>query len=345
MQRLRDLDEAELLARLFPAYAAAPRSAQVAVGPGDDAAVLVPTGSVVLTTDSMVRGLDWLDEWSSPVDVGWKVAGQNLADVAAMGAVPTGLLVALAADPDTPVEWCVGLATGLAEASAQHGATVLGGDLSAAPRGVVIVAGTAVGDLRGRPAILRSGARPGDTVAVCGTLGVSGVGLALLHRAGRPGSWAAGHGAAGRAVRAHLRAPVPHLAAGHRAAGVATAMIDVSDGLLRDLGRLAAASEVVIDLDRSALASFATPLVDLVGADEAWRQVLGGGEEHALVATFPPGTDLGALSRGAATGRWGVIGEVAARQPEPNPGPATARPRVTVDGVDPGRTGWDHFGG
>ena len=183
--RLRDVSEGELLARVFPVYAGTrpPAWGSVPVGPGDDAAVVgAPGGSVVATTDTMVRGRDWRDEWSSAYDVGVKVATQNLADIAAMGAEPTGLLVALVADPDLEVEWAVDLARGIASVAEQAGAPVVGGDLSSGGPGVVVVAVTALGDLRGRTPVLRSGARVGDVVAVCGSLGLSGGGLLLLER-------------------------------------------------------------------------------------------------------------------------------------------------------------------
>ena len=183
MERLRDLDESGLLARIFPVYAdAVPRPwGSVPVGPGDDAAVVgAPGGTVVATTDSMVRVRDWRDEWSSGHDVGVKVAAQNVADVAAMGAEPTGLLVSLVADPETAVSWAEDLARGIASVAREAGAPVVGGDLSSGPPGVVVVTVTALGDLRGRAPVLRSGAHVGDVVAVCGSLGRSGGGLALL---------------------------------------------------------------------------------------------------------------------------------------------------------------------
>ncbi|MGL4177968.1 MAG: thiamine-phosphate kinase [Dermatophilaceae bacterium] len=364
MERLRDVGESGLLARLFPVYAAttagevsaAEPARDIAaaaeirpgavddalVGPGDDAAVVpVRSGSVVVTTDSMVRGLDWRDDWSAPEDVGWKVVGQNLADVAAMGARPTSLVLALAADPETGVDWCVGLATGVAAAAARHGVVVVGGDLSAAPPGVVVVTVTALGDLGGRPPVLRSGARPGDLVAVCGTLGRSGAGLELLEAgddAGHDVSTGLNEVEAG-VIHAHRRAPVPHLAAGPLVAGLATAMIDVSDGLVRDLTRVATASDVRIDLHGSALSSFAASLAEIVGEGGAWRQVLGGGEEHALVATFPPDTGLDALAGGDPALRWVRIGTVRAS----SDALGDDAPRVTVDGTDAAPTGWDHF--
>ena len=241
--------------RSSPLYAGTlpPSGARCPSGPGDDAAVVgAPGGSVVATTDSMVRGLDWRDDWSSAHDVGVKVAAQNLADIAAMGAEPTALLVSLAADPDLEVAWAVDLARGIASLAHRAGAPVVGGDLSGAPPGVVVVSVTALGDLRGHAPVLRSGARAGDVVAVCGTLGWSGGGLALFERDEQPESSDAGspRAAAVLALLGHHRAPVPPWRAGPRAAAAgARALIDVSDGLVTDLGRVARASGVQVDLD------------------------------------------------------------------------------------------------
>ena len=332
MERLRDVDETELLARVFPVYAGAvPVDATaVPVGPGDDAAVLAaPSGTVVVTTDGMVRGRDWRDEWSTAHDVGVKVAAQNLADVAAMGAVPTGLLVSLVADPGLAVEWAVDLARGIASVAAEAGAPVVGGDLSSGPAGVVTVTVTALGDLRGRRPVLRSGARVGDVVAVCGSLGWSGGGLALLLGGGAVPE------AGERLVRYH-RAPRPPWESGPLAADAgATALVDVSDGLVTDLGRVARASGVGIDLSGAVLEErfAAGPLTTCLGPAEALRQVLAGGEEHSLAACFPPGTDLGALP-GAS---WVAVGRVVAA--------GEGAPAVTVDGVVPDARGWDHFAG
>lgn len=342
MERLRDLDEGELLARVLPRYAATRGVVRdgAPVGPGDDAAVVpTPSGSVVVTTDTMVRGRDWHDEWSGAEDVGRKVVAQNLADIAAMGAVPTALLVALMADPATPVDWCLGLADGIAEAAADAGVEVVGGDVSGAGEGVVVVAATALGDLRGRQPVLRSGARPGDVVAVCGSLGLSGGGLALLE-AGEgveTGDGAAPAGVRGRAVSglvAYHRAPRPPWGAGPAASAAgAHALIDVSDGLVTDTGRVARDSGVRIDLSGRVLREhFADgPLTLALGEEEALRQVLAGGEEHSLVGCFPPGVDLEALPGPA----WVVVGEVAEPGEEP--------PGVTVDGQVPDAPGWDHF--
>ncbi|MBM6404793.1 thiamine-phosphate kinase [Phycicoccus sp. CSK15P-2] len=330
MERLRDLDEASLLERVLPHYRAArPRPwGTVTVPAGDDAAVLgAPGGSVVATTDSMVRDHDWRDDWSTGHDVGVKVAVQNLADIAAMGAEPSGLLVSLVADPDTAVAWAVDLAAGVASVAEEANAPVVGGDLSSAPPGVVVVGVTALGDLRGRSPVLRSGASPGDIVAVCGSLGRSGGGLEVLRRGLSRDGAAAG-------LVAYHRAPRPPWDAGPAAAeGGATALVDVSDGLVTDLGRVASASRVVVELEGDVLRErFADgDLTGVLGAEEALHQVLAGGEEHALVGCFPPGTDL----TGLPGQPWVPVGRVVDA--------SGAGARVTVDGEVPDARGWDHF--
>ncbi|WP_392542637.1 thiamine-phosphate kinase [Oryzobacter telluris] len=341
--RLREVSEGELLARVFPVYAraSAPSWGSVPVGPGDDAAVVgAPSGTVVATTDSMVRVRDWRDEWSSAHDVGVKVATQNLADVAAMGASPTALLVSLVADPELDVGWAVDLARGIASVAEAASAPVVGGDLSSGPPGVVVVTVTALGDLRGRPPVLRSGALVGDVVAVCGSLGLSGGGLALYlageadpDRSG-PGVALDERGLAVRALMRHHRAPVAPWWAGPEAAQAgAHALVDVSDGLVTDLGRVAAASGVAVDLDGAVLRDryAAGPLALALGAEAALHQVLAGGEEHALVGTF---ADAASLPVGGEEA-WHVIGRVVAAGGD--------GPRVTVDGVVADARGWDHF--
>jgi thiamine-monophosphate kinase len=272
------------------------------VGPGDDAAVLrVPDGRVVATTDVLVEGRHFRRDWSSAEDVGHKAAAANLADVAAMGGVATALLVGLACPPDTSTAWLEGVATGLAAECAPLGAAVVGGDTVAAAPGssAVVLSVTALGDLGGRAPVLRSGARPGDVLALAGRLGWSACGLAVLRR---------GFTSPAAAVAAHRR-PSPPYAAGPAAADAgATAMCDVSDGLLADAGHLARDSGVVIDVDRAALVRATLeppgPLQQVAGAlggdPLAW--VLTGGEDHALLATFPAGA---ALPEG-----WAAIGAV-----------------------------------
>lgn len=314
MSTLGELGEAAVLGRIFPRLPAADATL---VGPGDDAAVLsAPDGRFVVTTDTMIEGPDFRLAWSTPHDLGWKAAATNLADVAAMGATPTALVVAVAAPADTDVSLLEGIADGLRDACAAlaPGCGVVGGDLSSSK--TLTIAVTAFGDLGGRTPVLRSGARPGDVLAVSGRLDLAARGLELLFERGVDAS---GHPDAARAaaLRAEFPdeleaqlAPSPPLLDGPAAAhGGATAMLDVSDGLAIDARRIAAASGVRIDVLSPALESPAS---------------LVGGEAHALLATFPPDAVL--------PGGFRAIGAVSAGE------------GLWVDGVPyDARGGWDPY--
>ena len=366
-----------------------------------------PDGRVVATTDFLLEGRHFRRDWAGPSDIGHRAAARSLADVAAMGAVATALLVAFAAPPGLPTSWALDLTSGLAAECERAGASVAGGDV--AQSDVILLAVTGLGDLQGRDPVTRSGARPGDVVAAVGPLGHSAAGLALLtagfpagpvpgSAAGPVGGAVAGAapgsaagpvgGAVAGLIVAHLR-PAPPYDAGPEAAALgATAMIDVSDGLLADLGHIAEASGVAIDvraadLDTAALEPAARALAASASAasgsavsgsassgsafsgsassgsassgpaasgsadralgaagpepgghaagpapgDEratALNWALTGGEDHSLVATFPPGVLLPA--------RWAQIGVVREGR------------GVLVDGQPhPGAPGWDHF--
>jgi len=325
---LASIGEVATLRRIFPRL---PASDASLVGPGDDAAVLAaPDGRYVVTTDMMIAGPDFRWAWSTPTDVGWKAAATNLADVAAMGAEPTALVVAIAAPGDTPVTTLEGIADGLRAGceSLAPGCGVVGGDLSVSE--VFTVAVTAFGDLQGRAPVLRSGARPGDVVAVAGTVGRAATGLAALFAEGvdDEGVPDADRGAAVAArvpeVAVQLR-PTPPIAAGISAAiAGATAMLDVSDGLALDAGRIADASGVRLDLASEALASLA-PNIDPALA-------LTGGEDHALLACF--GADV------VPPAPFVMIGSVVSRDAD------DSAERVTVDGHPyRRRSGWDPYSG
>lgn len=276
--RLGDLSEGEILRAILARTA---QASHTLIGPGDDAAVVAaPSGSVVATTDTLVHGPDFRLAWSSGFDLGWKAAAVNLADVAAMGARPTALLVALAVPRDLRLSFVERLADGFREACAAlaPGCAVVGGDLTVSD--VLTVAVTALGDLEGRAPITRSGARPGDTVAVAGELGHAAQGLQLLFGRFRDGETPVPVNVAvlGDGDRAALDAqlrPSPPIGLGPMAATAgATAMMDVSDGLALDAQRMAAASGVTIHLSAAAL------------GDDPVR-ALAGGEDHALLAAFP----------------------------------------------------------
>jgi thiamine-monophosphate kinase len=304
---LGSVGEQGVLARIFPRL---PAAASTILGPGDDAAVIAaPDGRVVITTDMMVHGPDFRLAWSTAADLGWKAAATNLADVAAMGAVPTALVVALAAPAETLVTFLEEFADGLREGceALAPGCGVVGGDLSVSD--TLTIAVTAFGDLEGREPVLRSGARASDIVAVSGRLGAAAEGLRLLFALGPPDAAAAArlkleHPAQ---VAAQLR-PHPPIADGKAAAMAgATAMLDLSDGLAIDARRLAAASGVALDL------SGVTPAE------------LAGGEDHSLLATFPSGTVL--------PGGFRPIGVVVEGD------------GVLVDGLPVTGGGWDPYSG
>ncbi len=285
------------------------------LGPGDDAAVVAaPDARVVASTDVLVEGRHFRRDWASATDVGHRAAAANLADIAAMGATPTALLVALCAPTDLEVSWAEELAGGLSAEAGLVGAGVVGGDMSASP--TLTVAVTALGDLAGLPPVVRSGAQPGDVVALAGRTGYAAAGYSVLSRGFRTPKLF---------VEAYRRPQVPYRAGPAAARAGATAMIDVSDGLLQDLGHVATASVVGIDVRREA---FEIPdqmrdAASALGVDP-YLWVLTGGDDHALAATFPPDADLPPSFR--------VIGTV-------HEGTG-----VTVDRKPwQGGTGWDHF--
>jgi thiamine-monophosphate kinase len=301
-ETLGSIGEVAALARVFPRL---PAASAALLGPGDDAAVLsAPDGRFVVTTDMMIHGPDFRLAWSSAHDLGWKAAASNLSDVAAMGAVPTALVVALAAPASTRVVFLEEFADGLRDgcAAMAPGCGVVGGDLSVSP--TLTIAVTAFGDLEGRGPVLRSGARVGDVVAVSGVLGQAAAGLRLLF-ADAVGALRTAH----PEVAAQL-APTPPIADGRLAAlAGATSMIDLSDGLALDARRVAEASGVAIELSLGAVGS---------------REALDGGEDHSLLATFPPGASLPPGFR--------VIGTV------------TSGVGLLVDGVAyDARGGWDPY--
>ncbi len=287
----------------------------VVLGPGDDAAVVAaPDGRTVVSTDMLVEGRHFRLDWSTPFEVGRKAIAANAADIEAMGAVPTAFVVAFGAPGDTAVDDALQLSEGMWREAGEIGAGIVGGDLVSAPQWVVSV--TALGDLQGRKPVVLGGARAGDAVAVTGELGRSAAGYALLRSGIREFD---------ELRRRHL-VPEPPYGQGRAAADAgATSMTDVSDGLFADLGHIAEASDVGIDLSWDALGSDHDALLAAAAALQVnpWTWVLAGGEDHALVATFPGPPPVG----------WRVIGAVV-------DGP----PRVLLDGERwHGDTGWQSF--
>jgi thiamine-monophosphate kinase len=295
-----------------------PRSDAVSVGIGDDSCVFSVRGEAVCSTDAIVEGVHFRRDWSEPGDVGRKAIAEAVADLEAMGADPVVAVVSTSLPSDLPVEWATACMAGMRAECEKAGITLGGGDTTGSRD--ITIAVTVIGELRGRPPVLRSGARPGDVVAFHGRLGWSAAGLAVLSRGFR----------SPRAVVEAYRVPEVPYGQGRAAAEAgATAMLDVSDGLLADLGHMARASGVVIDVD-TALLPIAEPIATVGAAlgSDPLGYVLSGGEDHALAASFPPGS---------VPDGWTPIGIVS----EPVDGGV---PVVLVDGRPwNAATGWNHF--
>lgn len=302
---LSDLGEFGLVAELTARF---PQTDDVVLGPGDDAAVLRTGGEVVASVDLLVQDRHFRLDWSSATDVGHKAAAENLSDINAMGGRATALLVGLAAPADLEVAWALDFADGMAAEAEWVGASIIGGDLTAAPQ--VVISVTALGRCD-HGVVRRSGAQPGDVVALAGRQGWAGAGFAVLGR---------GFRSPRVVVDAHRRPQPPYEAGPAAAAAGATAMIDVSDGLVADVGHVAAASGVAIDLDTRTMEI--PEQLQAVGAAigvDPLTFVLTGGDDYGLVATFPAAVELPA--------GWSPIGLV---RDGDDPGDAGT---VTVDGA------------
>ena len=286
----------------------------VVLSVGDDAAVLRFAGDTVVTTDMLIENVHFKRQWSSAHAVGRKAVAVNVSDVEAMGARPSSVVIALAFPKDLDQQWVVDFEAGAKEECAKAGVSLVGGDLSSAAHISICV--TAIGDTDGVPPVTRAGARPGDVVAVCGRLGWAAAGLVVLQR---------GFASPKEPVAEQLTPSVPYGQGVKAARAGATALLDVSDGLLGDLSHIADRSQVAIDID-TALIEIPDPVARVGAATgkPALGFVLAGGEDHALAATFPPGAPLPV--------GWRRVGSV-------HEGSG-----ITVDG-DPwdGSAGWDHF--
>jgi thiamine-monophosphate kinase len=268
------------------------QGSDVVVGPGDDAAVLaVPSGQVVVSTDLLVENKHFRRDWSSAEDIGHKAAAANLSDINAMGGTATAMVLGIGVPGSLAMDWVSELARGMADEVAVTGTSVVGGDVTSSEH--ILLSVTVLGACP-HGTVLRSGARPGDVLAVCGRIGWSAAGYHVLGR---------GFRSPRVVVEAHRR-PEPPYTAGPQAAELgATAMIDLSDGLLADVGHIGETSGVAVDVRTDAF-DLAEPLQAVgsaLGVDPM-RYILTGGEDYALAATFPAGVDL--------PEEWIVVGEV-----------------------------------
>ena len=263
----------------------------VSVGIGDDSAVVsAKGGNVVACLDMLTQGVHFRLDWSEAKDIGRKAAAQNLADIFAMGARPTALLVGLALPPETPVAWVMGLADGLSAEAAEVGVTVVGGDIVRSSS--IVISVTALGELGTAKAILRSGAKPGNVLAIAGRLGFAQAGLLMLSRGFR----------SPRVLVGAHRVPEPPYELA-KLATHATSMIDISDGLVSDLGHIAQASKVKINIESN---KFQIPEALAAAASafngDAMEWILSGGEDHAFAATFKTALDV--------PSGWTIIGQL-----------------------------------
>jgi thiamine-monophosphate kinase len=265
---LASLGEFALLQRLLPRL---PRGRDVRLGPGDDCAVVhTRNAALLVTVDALVEGVHFRRDWLTAAALGRRAFAVNASDIAAMGGTPRWCVTQIGTPARTPAASVEAIARGVAAAAAATGAAVVGGNLSRAAELSVSV--TLIGDAPPRP-LTRAGARAGDAIYVTGTLGDAALGVRQLRRSRH---------ARGAAV-ARYRRPSPRLAAGALLARrrLASAMIDVSDGLMQDLGHLCAASGVGARVEVAQLPCRAA--VRHAGIDLA----LAGGEDYELLFTVP----------------------------------------------------------
>lgn len=312
---LGDLGEFALIEALT---AGLPQMPSVLIGPGDDAAAITARHTLLSSIDVMVEGVHFRRDWTEPREIGRKAVAVNIADIEAMGGRAVGLLVAFSAPADLPAPWALAFGEGVHAECAAAGVALIGGDVTRARD--ITIAVTVLGDTDGLEPVRRSGAQPGDVVAMIGRLGWAAAGLLVLGR---------GFRSPRVVVEAYRMPQVPYGAGAVAARAGAHAMIDISDGLLADLGHVAVASGVDIDIRRDAFA-IPEPLQAVAAATnvDPYSLILTGGEDHALAASF---TAAAEVPEG-----WSVIGSVRAADPD--------GPRVLVDGAPwESSTGFDHF--
>ena len=303
--------------------------AGVVLGIGDDAALLRPSSGrlLVACVDALVEGTHF-PPGTAWADVGWKALAVNLSDLAAMGATPRWATLAVSL-PRERVEGFLPLVGGLRRLARRHGVELVGGDTT---RGPLMACVQALGEVPPRGALRRDGARVGDAIVVSGTLGDAAAGLALVQ-----GRLYAGAARDAAALRARLDRPQPRVALGIALRGLASACIDVSDGLAQDLGHVLRASGVGADIDATRLPLSAALRRVLPDAAARARLALSGGDDYELCFCIPPRK----LARLAALARR-------LRLPLACIGAVTARRGLRVRDVDGARmalsrVGFDHF--
>ena len=297
------LGEFELIYRYFSSHG---RGDAVALGVGDDAALidLRPGEQLVTSVDTLVEGRHFLES-AFPEDIGFRAVATAASDLAAMGARPLGMTLALTL-PEPEDLWLHTFSEGVARAARELSLPLVGGDTT---RGPLTVTVQVLGGVVAGTALLRSGAVPGDQLCVSGTLGDAAAGLAV-----QTGRWSGSEDAADYLETRFLR-PQPRLALGMALVDKATACIDVSDGLLADAQHLAAASGVAFEID-SALLPRSPALQSLPDIDQQLRWALTGGDDYELLFTLPAGVSLpaGTSVIGCVRTGQGVTGDFEASE-------------------------------
>jgi thiamine-monophosphate kinase len=304
------------------------------MGIGDDCAVLrlKPGYEICVTTDFLLEGVHFRRDWHSPESAGHRCLARGLSDLASMGAEPLAVFLSLALPARTPQAWVDGFLEGLLALADRHGVRLAGGDTARSPGGIAADI-VAVGQVPRGTALLRTGARPGDRIYMTGALGGAAAELLLLAR--NPEKYRRMK----KAVPEHPHLfPEPRLAVGRRLRGMATAMIDVSDGLSTDLAHLCEASGVAAEIDAAALPVH--PLAMLAEQAEltpsALDLALHGGEDYELVFTAAPKAKVPRKIAGVPVRRIGVV-----REHGHAPRIALLSSRGFSEAIEP--KGWQHF--
>jgi thiamine-monophosphate kinase len=327
--KLGELGEFGLIERIA---GRAKRKSGVRIGIGDDAAAYEPTAGFLslVTTDMLVEGIHFDLSLCDAVSLGKKSLAVNLSDIAAMGGIPRHFLLSLAIPSHVTVEFLDGFIEGILETGDRFGVDLIGGDTSSA-KACLVMSVTVIGEQSPGLIVPRSGARPGDLIFVTGTLGDAALGLALLKAGAREGPSAARH-----------LDPLPRVREGMKLAeaGIPTAMIDISDGLLADLGHILDLSGVGARLHLEKLPLSGEYREKQPGfSNDIYAFPLSGGEDYELLFTVPPGKVSLLRSITEETGTMiTAIGEIT---------PSDGLFLIASDGTEyhPERRGYDHFSG
>jgi thiamine-monophosphate kinase len=326
------LEDEEAVVRLFEPLA----RAAGAFALKDDCAILQPRSGtdLVLKTDPIAEGVHFLPD-AAPADVGWKALAVNVSDLAAKGAIPSAYLLALSFPSPPRRGWVLAFAEGLRQAQEAFGCQLLGGDTDRRP-GPITVAITAIGSVpRGRM-VRRATARVGDSLFVSGTLGDAALGLQLAKDATRASAWGLSPAMA-RHLCARYHRPQPRLALAGALRAHASAAMDLSDGLAKDLGRMCKASGcgARVRLADLPLSGAAQNAVDAEARQ--YKSVLAAGDDYEILASIPPSKEAAFRAAAAAAGvAIALIGHTTA-------GSGVAFTGFDGETLELTGTGWDHF--